>query len=466
MRRPFTPFLIATAAVWTAAGIGCTDSVTEPEVEPPPTFPDEPAPDPHPEVVAFIDVNVVPMNAPGVAMGQTVVVRGDRIETVGPVASTPVPDGAFVIQGQGRYLMPGLADMHVHVTQDTFAELRNDFWLFLANGVTTIRVMWGGTGSLAERDRIARGEVLGPTMLMASPGIDGPGGVWSGSTPPVTTASEATARVREHEEKGYDFIKVYNDLTLEMYDAILDEADALGIPVVGHVPSRVGLDHVLDRRQLTLEHFIGFKLLASTPFTGGALDLPRVRELAQRSAAAGVWHTPTVEVDALSSDRVAEIQASPEFDLVSPGMRDFFATGFFHGRPAPVASRERVNHLATLAEVHSAGGRLLVGTDAGFGWILPGYSIHDELAHFAAAGLAPFDVLAAATSRAAQSVAGDAEWGSIVPGRRADLILANANPLSSVEWVAHSSGVMVRGRWLSRGTFDRRLEEIRVGYGN
>jgi imidazolonepropionase-like amidohydrolase len=440
----------------------CTDTPTSPTVA---DFPDEPAPDPQPAVVAFVGVNVVPMDRDRVLRNQTVVVRGDRIESLGPADAVGVPDGAFRIEGQGRYLMPGLADMHVHLTSRTFEWLRNDFVLWIANGVTTVRVMWGSPGIVAERQRIDAGEVLGPRLLVASPGLDAPGGTWTASTPPVANPGEARARVLEHAATGYDFIKVYNDLDGATYDAIVDEAGRGSIPVVGHVPRLVGIERVQDAGQLTLEHMIGFKREAATPLIGGTIDLGRVRRLAERSRDAGVWHTPTIVVNALSVSRVRGIRSGQELRYVSPGMRQFFETGFWHGREDGVSAREEQNYEAMTRAVHDVGARLLVGTDAGFGWVLPGYSIHDELRHFVGAGLSPFQALVGATSAAAESVSRPNDFGRIAPGRPADLILLADNPLEDVGALRQPSGTMVRGRWLSRGTLAVMLEAIAVENG-
>ena len=449
------------ATMVAASAAACSDGPAAPRAE---DFPDEPAPSPHPEVVTFVDVTVITMDGDRAASGQTVIVRGDRIEALGPVEAIEVPPKAFRIEGQGRYLMPGLADMHVHLTSGTFANLRNDFVLFLANGVTTTRVMWGSRGLVAERDRIRDGEVMGPDLLVASPGLDAPGGTWTASTPPVGTPSDARARVAEHAQTGYDFIKVYNDLAPDVYEAIVSEAVSSGIPVVGHVPWRVGIERVLAAGQLTLEHFIGYKLAASSPPMAGTLDLPRVRELATRAADAGAWHTPTITVDALSRDQVRGTRSSPEIHRVSPGMRAFFENGFYHGFEASVAAREEANQKAIVRAVHEAGGRLLVGTDAGFGWIVPGYSIHDELGRFVDSGLTPYEALRAATADAARSVGLENEFGRIAPGLRADLMLVATDPLRELDALLETSGVMSRGRWLSRGTLTSMLEGIEAAY--
>lgn len=442
-----------------ATALGCGDATTAPE------FPDQPAPDPPPAAVAFTDVRVVTLQSDRAIDGQTVLVRDGVIEAVGDVASVRIPADAFVVEGFGRYLMPGLVDMHVHITEDTFEELRNDYLVYLANGVTTVRIMWGFGTMVAERDAIDAGELLGPDLFVASPGLDGPGGPWAGSTPPVATADEARERVADHAAAGYDFIKVYNLLAPAVYDAIVEEAAIHGIPLVGHVPARVGIENVQDAGQSTSEHLIGLKLRAANSFYGGDLDVPRVRELVARSASAALWHTPTISVDALSRAERDAIRSGPELAFIAPGVRDFFESGFHHGFQAATASRERDNHELMIYEVQAAGAGLLVGTDAGFGWILPGFSIHDELEGIAAAGLSAYEVLKAATVNAAAALGVPEEFGRVVPGFRADLILVPGNPLENVGAVRDHDGVMVRGRWLSRGTLDARLEDIRASYG-
>lgn len=461
-RPPFRLVLVGLLVAWTLAG-GCSDLILGPTAA---DFPDEPAPDPHPEAVAFVDVNVVPMDSERILTDQTVVVRGESIETIGPSATTPIPDGAFRIEGRGRYLVPGLADMHVHTTSGTFAHLRNDFVSWMAHGVTTLRVMWGSPGVLAERARIENGDVLGPTLLVASAGIDGPGGPWETFTPSVSTAEEARQRTAEHVAAGYDYIKVYNELDRASYDAIVEEAAASDVPVVGHVPWRVGLERVQDAGQSTSEHFIGIRREAASVFDGGELDMARVAEVVARSSAAGLTHTPTITVDALSRSQATAIQTGWEIRYISPGMRDFFATGYHHGFEDGVAEREHRNHRRMIAAIRDAGGGLLIGTDAGFGWILPGSSIHDELASFEQAGLSPFEVLRAATSDAAAVAGREGEFGRVAEGMRADLVLVARNPLVEVAALREASGTMVRGRWLSRGTLAAMREAVAAEYAS
>ncbi len=232
-----------------------------------PATADPPMPPPGPATVsadvAFVNVNIVPMDADRVLESQTVLVGREGIVQIGPTDQVAIPDSALRIDGTGQYLLPGLADMHVHWTSNTTSELRNDNFLFLANGVTTIRVMWGSNFALRRRDEIIQGLAPGPTVYIASPGMDGPGGPWN--TPAVTTTSQAQQTVRQYKADGYDFIKVYNALQPSIYRAIIDEARAQNIRVVGHVPGAVGVETVLASGQASLEHFIGFRLAASRP---------------------------------------------------------------------------------------------------------------------------------------------------------------------------------------------------------
>src|SRR5918992_1210037 len=257
-----------------------------------------------PAAVAFVDVNVIPMDRQRVLAGQTVIVRGDRIEAVGPARSTAVPGGATRIDGRGKYLMPGLAEMHAHVlpaqAQGNADERlnRDIFFLYIANGITTIRAMLGAPNQLVLRDRLASNDLLGPTMYVAAPSLN------DRSAPNPDTAAKL---VRAHKAAGYDLLKIHPGLSRETYDAIVRTAREVGITWAGHVPTAVGLRHAISVRQSTIDHMDGY-LEASIPETtavrlqsgGGTLadffrnvDESRFEELARLTRAAGVWNVPT-----------------------------------------------------------------------------------------------------------------------------------------------------------------------------
>ena len=242
---------------------------------------------PAPAAVAFVNVNVVPMDANRVLADQTVVIRDGRIAALGASASTPAPAGATVVDGRGKYLMPGLAEMHGHVPAPTanpvFAE--QVMFLYVASGVTTVRGMQGAAGQLDLRDRAVRQEIVGPMLYLAGP-------QFSGQTAPTPDA--ASARVRAQKQEGWDLLKVQVGMTVESYDAMARTAREIGIDFGGHVPVAVGVEHALAAGQKTFDHMDYF---AET--LGG--DKTRVTDeaiagLVAKVKAAGTWVVPTLYV--------------------------------------------------------------------------------------------------------------------------------------------------------------------------
>src|SRR5262245_37317727 len=202
--------------------------------------------------LAIVGATVVPMDRAGSLPDQTVLVADGRITALGPAGELAVPAGSTVIDGHGRWLMPGLVDMHVH------SWFESELTLDLANGVTTIRNMFGSPVQVAWRDEVAAGTRLGPSIVTAGPIVDGSPPVWPGSLV-VITPEDARNAVQAHVDGHYDFVKVYDRLTPEAYDAVVAAAKAANLPVFGHVPERVGLYAVLASGQRTLEHMFGFE---------------------------------------------------------------------------------------------------------------------------------------------------------------------------------------------------------------
>ncbi|HET7505207.1 MAG TPA: hypothetical protein VFK02_29515, partial [Kofleriaceae bacterium] len=252
--------------------------------------------------LAITDVTVVPMSRDGELEHQTVVVRRDRIVAIRPAASLEVPPGIKTIDGRGKWLMPGLADMHVHTWNET------DLTLFVAAGVTTVRNMSGSEQHLAWRSQIASGERLGPTIVTAGPIIDGDPPVWPGSAVLVDPA-DADKLVAEQKAKGYDFLKPYARLSKPAYEALAAAAARHGMALEGHVPGAVGLSGVLAARQHSIEHLDGWLLAmvpdgVRLPDDGGMqhklraalprLDDARLPALIAQAIAAGTWTCPTL----------------------------------------------------------------------------------------------------------------------------------------------------------------------------
>jgi imidazolonepropionase-like amidohydrolase len=401
----------------------------------------------------FTDVAVVPMDRDRILEHRNVVVRDGRIAAIG--AEEP-PEGATVIDGRGRFLMPGLADLHVHCWYE------EELLLFLANGVTTVRNTWGKPMHLRWRDEIERGERLGPVFFTTGDITDGRPPVWQGSTG-VASAEEARTVVAAQARDGYREVKIYDRLSLEAYEAVLEEARGRGLRVTGHVPDAVGIDRALGRQDC-IEHLDGYFHL----FTRWEETL--AKELARRTAAAGTWNCPTLVVyeKVVAPDEAERLRARPEMRYVPPRLaatwdprrdfrfKDMRAEDFRGLRPWNARRRAFVKLL------HDAGAPLVLGTDAGNPFVVAGWSAHEELALLVAAGLTPFEALSTATRNAAEYLGDDA--GTVAVGNRADLLLLEGNPLEDVRHAAWPAGVMARGRWLPAEEIGRNLDELVASY--
>jgi imidazolonepropionase-like amidohydrolase len=397
---------------------------------------------------------------------RTVVVRDGRIVTIAPAAELAVPEDAAVISGEGRYLMPGLGDMHIHMLAGN-PYWENDLFLYVANGVTMVREMWGNAAFLRYRDLERAGQIVAPRMILASTGMDGPPGRFGALTPYVTSQSEARRLVAQYRRDGYDFIKVYTDLARDVWEAVLDEAPRQGIRVVGHVPSRAGLDAVLASGQYSIEHCMGMAE-ATVPaggVFGGAVDESLMDALAARVCDSGTWNVPTIAVKLNSQARIPELEARPEMRYISPAMRQWFLDPRTAGT-ASDTTRYEANLKAVLRCLDRAGARLMLGVDSGFRYALPGFSVHDELRYTVESGLAPYRALRMATVEAARFLDRQDELGVVVEGKIADLLLLEANPFDDVANAGRRFGVMLGGRWIEQAWLSERLGQIARMYGN
>jgi imidazolonepropionase-like amidohydrolase len=438
---------------------------------------------------AFVGVNVAPMDKERILEAQTVIVRDGHIAAIGPSGEVEVPEGARRIEGQGAYLMPGLHDMHAHVDRDS------DLLLFLANGVTTVRNMAGGPAHLERRERIERGELLGPTMHTAGPIIDGPVELWPGNKAPplppddyevVETRLEAEEVVRAQSDAGYDFIKVYDNLPAEAYEGVVAAAAELGLPVAGHVPFGVGLDNVLKSGAASIEHLRGYiyELIAkdashslgwdkrSRFLAWNHLDPDRIGQVLQATAAAGVWNVPTLtryQKNMMPTEAHLTRYTSPEASYLPPSVvrRLIKSRSGAAGRYAAFSEEDFAAGAGVfeakkslVRALHDAGAKILVGSDDWFA----GFATHQELQNLVAAGLTPYEALAAGTREAATFLGTDHESGTVEIGKRADLVLVRGNPLNDVENAKDLLGVMVRGQWLPRSELQQLLADVVASY--
>lgn len=426
--------------------------------------------------LAITDVSVVPMDSERVLPHQTVLVRGDRIVTLGPVDSVAVPAGATRIDGSGRWLMPGLIDMHVHIHDD------DDGTLYVANGVTTIRNMWGTRETLDLREQYRSGRALGPTIYTTGPILDGNPPIWPMSTV-IENATQAEKEIAAEKAAGYDFVKVYSRLTREAYRGILEAARRHAMRVVGHVPDSVGLGGVLEARgQESIEHLTGY-LMAAQPDDSPAFRLKgrtqrramaanvddrKIGELARRTREAGTWNCVTLIVTQRFSqlDHYDSLRDLPETGYASPGQiaRWNPANDFRVSRATEddyVAMRAVCAFQMRMTKaLRDSGARILLGTDTSNPFVVAGFAAHRELDLLVRAGLSPYEALRAGTADAAEFLHASAEMGRVSPRLRADLVLLDANPLEDVRAAALIRGVVLRGRWLPANELQDALHRV------
>jgi hypothetical protein len=433
-----------------------------------------------PPALAIERVALVSMESELVLREQTVLVRAGRIAALGPSAEIELPPDVQRIDGSGRWLMPGLADMHVHAWDE------NDLLLYVANGVTTVRNMSGAPLQLGWRARIEAGELRGPRIHSAGPIIDGEPPVWPGSRVLLAGEGRAERLVREQREAGYDFLKPYARLEPAAYAELAQAARAQNVPLMGHVPDALPLSEVLAAGQRTIEHLGGFARAAQPAdspyekidFTNEAeawtlVSDARLAELAQAVRAAGTWNCPTLIVlHKWTQGEEAEILlARPEMRFVSPFTRSGWSprSPFNYLRRMPreaiAAARASVAHRQrAVRALRDAGAGLLLGTDTGNPYVVAGFALHEELGLLVAAGLTPYEALRAGTAEAARCLGGEADWGTLGVGKRADMLLLEANPLLDVRHAARRVGLVLAGRWLPEDELQRELEQRASGF--
>ncbi len=416
-------------------------------------------------LVAFVNVNVVPMDSEQILESQTVLVRDGVIEQIERSEQVYVPAEAHIIDGQGKYLMPGLVDMHVHLLDE------NDLLLFAAHGVTTVRNLWGGqfrADHLGWRANIRAGNLLGPTLYTSGPIMEGPP-----KTVPFMKVYEdpesARAAVIDQIEQGYDFIKVYDYVSLPTYQAIIETAQSRGVMVVGHTPKKVGLERVLNSGQVTLEHISGFIDSDAGDYAVPENELPKYAGMA---ADAGVYICPTIAVYQMNvpNEDLHLLEDRPEMIYVPPRMK-FIWKRF--SRPGTMGNityqgdypaRIKEMFLNSTRILHEHDVKFVLGTDVGNPYLVPGTSLLDELDYLAGAGFKPYEAIEAGTRNAAKAMGKLNEFGTIEAGKRADLILVEDNPLEDVANVRKRSGVMLNGRWFTEGQLGSMLDGLLESY--
>ena len=426
--------------------------------------------------LAFTRVNVVDVERGRILADQTVLVRGHRITVLSPASDVRVPADARVVDGRGKYLIPGLWDMHAHVVAEEHWRWR--FPLYLAHGVTGIRNM-GVTGedsalalAVALRRRVAAGEVDGPRLVTTGPLLDGAPGVWPKSLI-VANADEGRRAVDSLADAGVDFVKVYNRLPRDAYFAIAERARRRGVPFVGHVPMRVSAEEAIGAGQRSIEHLLwlafactsgGDTLRASVVANPRRIaaagwarhDAARCRSIMTSMRERGTWMVPTV-VEATVEPRheLARIDAMLADSATWRGMPAAVAAEWRAAYPRTRALLLNPDYLAYTAairagleDVRAVRPRILAGTDVGVPFIRPGASLHDELGLLVRhLGLTPLQALQAATIEPARFLGTTDSMGTVGVGKLADMVLLGANPLEDIRHTTRIAGVVVNGRY-------------------
>jgi hypothetical protein len=410
--------------------------------------------------LVFTHVNVVPMDGERILHDQNVTIVGDRIASV-ESAKNAVPAGAHVVTASGKFLMPGLGEMHAHLPQpsDPAEYMRTILTLYVANGVTTVRCMLGYPNHLAVRRQVDSGKMLGPALFLAGPGLAGES---------VSSPEEGVRQVVRQHSEGWDMVKILPGLTRPEYDAIMSTARRLGVRTGGHVPADVGIEYALKSGQETIEHLDGYDSVLGF---GKPMPEELLKRLALETREAGAWSTPTLVIVrfALGLDSFRSALARPELEYLPRFQVDewtrLYNDTVSKGLPAAAKARAvQDNRNRLLKALNDVGAGILLGSDSPNLFEVPGFAILDELEAMQAAGLSPYDVLLSGTRRVGEYLRQNV--GTVTVGARADLILLEANPLQNVANVRTQSGVVLRGTWLPRTELQHRLQAIHDLPGN
>lgn len=457
---------VATACLFSVLGLAaCVEPTDEETLE---------------ATLAIQNVSVLPMDTEVVLPNHTVLVDGDRIVRVAPSSELAIPDSARVVDGYGKYLLPSLADMHTHPDFET------ELWSYVLHGVTFIRLL-PPSESQFEPYKVWRDIVIEndaryyPSMMLSG---------WVITADPLTSfaasldavsvgnADDARALVRKQAAAGADLVKLFPRHSPAVWNAAIEEAHSVGLPVTAHAQIRVSLADVMSSGIDSLEHMNAYAYaLQSEPWNSDSdwpeqatsflfemqywltTDESRFAPLAKRFADSGVWTVPTLAVHRgaydLTENDIETILKSPRGQLIHPEhlelslslIRDF-------GIDSEISGAAFESKLRMVKSLHDAGANIMAGTDAGNPFVLYGPALHDELAYYVDAGLTPYEAIRTATVAPAHYLGQTDEFGSIAEGLRADFLLVDANPFEAIENLQLISGVVLRGQWLARTELD------------
>jgi imidazolonepropionase-like amidohydrolase len=404
--------------------------------------------------LVFVHATVIDATGAPAQPDATVVITGNRITAVGKTTELPAPTNAHIIDATGKFLIPGLWDMHVHWYAKEYLPL------FIANGVTGVRIMWGMPEHHQWRKEIAQGSLLSPRLLIASAIIDGPNPTWPGSDT-ASNAVEGRAAVLKAKQEDADFVKVYSGLPRDAYFAIVDEAKKQGLPVEGHVPASISAAEASAAGQKSIEHL---NQLLPPCTVDDVFNPAKADPLFAEFKANHTWQCPTLTVLHLSAAD-SSIVNDARVKYMPPMLRSYWNSPndrFANQTPEKLALATKTfqTRLEIVGAMQRAGVGILAGTDTGNPYCFPGFSLHDEFAWLVQAGLTPMQALQAATRNPARFMDREGELGTIEQGKLADLVLLDANPLDDIANTRKIVAVVYDGRLYSKPSLDDMLAKI------
>ncbi len=422
------------------------------------------------------NVNIVDVRTGQIDQNKQVVIDSGRIVSITERVDTP--DGySSRVDGTGQYLLPGLSEMHAHIPSPPTSQTRIEetLFLYLSNGITTIRGMLGHPAHLDLRERSARGDLLSPRIITSSPSLNG-------NT--VQTEEEARTKVEAYAADGYDFLKIHPGIQRDVFEVLAATAKKENIEFAGHVPVDVGIVRALELEYATIDHVDGFleglvpEELIEDPTANGFFgynftplaDTTRIPDLVRKSKEQGVWVVPTqtlferwfapTTADEMLSQ--PEMKYMPTATLQNWRERKLQATGPDSGFEAEQWQLFTEIRRKLIKAIQEEGHGLLLGSDAPQIFNVPGFSIHHEIETMRLAGLSPLQIIQSGTINVAEYLDMSDTMGEIKPGLSADMILVKRNPLEDLQALKELSGVMIQGKWVSSEEIEQRLRQIEV----
>lgn len=423
--------------------------------------------------IVFHQVNVIPMESEQVMENQTVVVEDGRITAISDTKDANYNEDAIVVDAKGRYLIPGLAEMHAHVPPvEEFGPMEEVLLLFVTNGITTIRGMLGHPRHLELRDKIQAGEIPGPRFYTTGPSFNGQS---------VKTAAEAAAMVRQQKEAGYDYLKLHPGLTKETFESIARTAKEVNIPFVGHVSFDVGIWRAIDAGYSSIDHLDGF-IEGLVPgidtvsegqtglfgmFIADKADTTKIPRLMQGLKESNTWVVPTQALAErwFSPVSAESLQQAPEMKYMPAETMYDWVRSKKSLQANPKYDTAAINYFIELRRklilaCHRQGVGLLLGCDAPQVFNVPGFSTHQELQYLVNAGLSPYEALRTGTVNVAAYLNQSDDTGTIHTGAVSDLILLNGNPLEDISQTQNIEGVMIGNLWLSKEYIEQEQKKL------